>query len=224
MNAKRLGAAVGTVALLLALSGCIRMTTDITLHEDNTVSGEIVMAVQEGSGAMMDMTDDELVASMNEDNPADSMTDATVSKYNEDGFVGTRITFKNEPLDKFSGLDGTITREGDTFVFKGAAPDSEEVSQAPPGAVASMSVTFPGAVSDHNGTLEGNTVTWDLLTLTEAPYATGSAIGGGGSSSAATILIIGGFFLLALIIVGVVLLNRRKTTPDDAPEAPAAEA
>jgi hypothetical protein len=220
-----MGAAVATAALLLALSGCIRMTTDITLHEDNTVSGEIVMAVQEGSGAMMDMTDDELVASMNEDNPAGKMTDATVSKYNEDGYVGTRVTFKNEPLDNFSGVDGTITREGDTFVFKGTAPDSEETSQAPPGAVATMSVTFPGAVSDHNGTLEGNTVTWDLLTLTEAPYATGSAIGGGGGSSAATILILGGAVLLALIIVGVVLLNRRKTPAapeEDAPPAPAA--
>ncbi|WP_284328022.1 LppM family (lipo)protein [Demequina litorisediminis] len=34
----------------LVLSGCIRVDMNITLNEDDTVSGDMVMAVQEGAG------------------------------------------------------------------------------------------------------------------------------------------------------------------------------
>ncbi len=218
MNLKKIGAITMTAALVLSLTGCIRITSDITLHEDNTASGEIVVAIQEGVGASMGMTDDEFVASMNEDNGTDTMVNATVSAYNEDGYVGTRITFKDEPLDSFEGVDGSLVREGDNFVFTGNEIDQSETSAAGSGAIATMSITFPGKVSKHNGVLEGNTVTWDLLTQTEAPYATGSAIGGGGGSSSIVLLliIIGGLLITALVVGGIILLRRRSdASPTD---------
>lgn len=219
MNVKRLGAIALTAALVLGLGGCVRITSDITLHEDDTVSGEMVVAIQEGLGESMGMTDEEFADSLSEDNGTDEMTNATVSAYKEDGYVGTRITFKDEPLDSFKGVDGTLVREGDNFVFKGDEIDQSEAPPADSGAIATMSITFPGKVSSHNGTLKGNTVTWDLLTQSEAPYATGSAIGGGGGSSSSTLIIIGGFLLVAVIVVGVVLL-RRKSGASPTDEAP----
>jgi hypothetical protein len=208
---KKMGAIVATVVLVLGLSGCVRVISDITLHENNTASGEMVVAVQEGIGESMGMTDQEFADQLNADSGTDTMTNAKVAPYKQDGYVGTRITFSDEPIDTFKGADGAITREGDTFVFQGTATDSSETEGLPEGsgAIATMSITFPGAVTEHNGTLKGNTVTWDLLTLTEAPYAKGSAIGGGGSSPLA-VIIIAAIALAALAIVGIVLMKRRK--------------
>lgn len=229
MNVKKIGAIVATVVLVLGLSGCVRIISNVTLHENNTASGETVVAVQEGIGASMGMTDQEFADSLNMDTGTDTMVNAKVTPYNQDGYVGTRVTFTDEPLDSFKGVDGTITRESDTFVFQGTAPDSTQTQglSADSGAIATMSITFPGKVTDHNGTLEGNTVTWDLLTQTEAPHATGSAIGGGGSLGLIVLiiggLIIGGLIIAALLVVGIVLLRRRSDVPptDEAP--PAAE-
>jgi hypothetical protein len=115
-------------------------------------------------------------------------------------------------------------------VFEGTAPDTSQTQGLPEGsgAIATMAITFPGKVTEHNGTLKGTTVTWDLLTLTEAPKATGSAIGGGSSLPVAVIIIACAAFLaLVIVIVGIVLLTRRKggspkddTRPED--QAPGA--
>ncbi len=226
MNVKRIGAIVATVVLVLGLSGCVRIISNVTLHENNTASGEMIVAVQEGIGASMGMTDQDFADQLNVDSGVDAMVNAKVTPYKQDGYVGTRITFSDEPIESFTGVDGTITREGDTFVFQGTAPDSSETQSLPEGsgAIATISITFPGAVTDHNGTLDGTTVTWNLLTQTDAPYATGSAIGGGTNSHIAVIVIavaIAALVLLALVIVGIVLLTRRKggSPADEAPPA-----
>jgi hypothetical protein len=224
MNLKKLGAITMTAALILSLTGCIRITSDVTLHEDNTASGEIVVAIQEGVGESLGMTDAEWVASMNEDNGTNTMVDATVSEYKEDGYVGNRVSFKDEPIDSFKGVDGSLVREGDDFVFTGNEIEQTQTLPEGSGAIATMSITFPGKVSKHNGALEGNTVTWDLLTQTEAPYATGSAIGGGGGSSSIILIaiIVGGIVLAAAIIGGIVLSRRKGSAPPSNEEAPPA--
>jgi hypothetical protein len=223
MNVRKMGAIVATVALVLGLSGCVRVISNVTLHENNTASGEMIVAVQEGIGESMGMTDQDFADQLNADSGTDTMANAKVVPYKQDGYIGSRITFSDEPLESFKGVDGTITREGDTFVFQGTVPDSSDSADLPEGsgAIATMSITFPGKVAEHNGTLKGTTVTWDLLTETEAPYATGSAIGGGGSSSPVAVIIIAAIAIAALVIVGIVLLSRRKgaSPADDAPPA-----
>lgn len=207
MTRKKLGLLAAAGLLVVALTGCVRVTSDLVLHEDNTVSGEIVFAVQEGIGSQMGMSDEEFANSLNEDSDTDAMVNATTTPYNEDGYVGTKITFSDEPIDGFNSVDGTITREGDEFVFEGAAVDQSEMTGAGPDAVISLSLTFPGKVTEHNGTLSGNTVTWDLITQTEAPHARGSAIGGGGSSSAVLLIILA---LVAAAIVAFVVINKNR--------------
>ncbi len=216
MNRTRRGAILAIVALTLTLTGCVRVVSDITLHDDNTVSGELLFAVEKGAGASMELTDEQLIESLTQGNPADQLVNATVTPYDQDGYIGTQISFTDEPIAGFVSLDSSITREGDTFVFVGPTPSGADTALASPDAVATMSVTFPGQVGDHNGTLEGTTVTWNLLTLTEQPHATGSAIAGGaapaipGGSNAALYFIIGGAVLLVLIAAGLIILGQRK--------------
>ena len=127
MNVKKIGAIVATVALVLGLSGCVRIISDVTLHSNNTASGEMIVAVQEGIGASMGMTDQAFADQLNTQNGTDSMVNAKVTPYKQDGYVGTRITFSDEPIDSFKGVDGSIARVGDTFVFTGKAPDTLHV-------------------------------------------------------------------------------------------------
>jgi len=69
----------------------------------------------------------------------------------------------------------------------------------------SISVTFPGAVIEHDGTLDGNTVTWtpafgEITTL----HAVGSAVDGGASPG----LWIGVGLVVVLVVIVLMLAMR----------------
>jgi hypothetical protein len=215
MSTGRIRAIAITAGLVLGLSGCVRISSDVTLHEDNTVSGEILLAIQEGVDDQEGISEELFGGYLGEGGAAESMVNATVSPYSEDGYVGSRIIFTDEPIESFKGLDGSLVRDGDTFVFTGSVPQYAGEASSESDAIAIMSLTFPGKVSKHNGTRVGNTVSWDLLTQTDAPFATGSAIVGGGSddddgnSNSAFFIVIGGVFIAAIVIGGVILLRRR---------------
>lgn len=95
---------------------------------------------------------------------------------------------------------------------------------AAPEIEARVSITFPGSVSEHNGTLEGNTVTWDLAgDQPTVMMAVGSAGGGAGN----LLFIIIGAVVLLLLILGLVLFLRsrgKKNAPEPymVPGAPGA--
>jgi len=65
------------------------------------------------------------------------------------------------------------------------------------GADLRLIVTFPGEVTEHNGTLSGNTVTWDAAEGQFDVSAVGSAVGGGGGGA--------NFIVMALLIVVLLL-------------------
>jgi len=168
----------------LALSGCMRVTSDYVLNENDTISGEMVFAL---SDAALEGSED-TGEGFGREEAAANLQNATVTDYKQDGFTGELVTFVDEPLDSFSALssDITVVREGDEFVVTGQEP-GPEASPSPgqpsaseqlkaSGAEARISVTFPGKVSSHNGTLDGRTVSWDILTMKEAPSARGSAV------------------------------------------------
>src|SRR5690554_4123021 len=177
-----------TAVTAIALTGCMRVEMNIDLQEDDTANGEMIFALSQEMLALAgeEALDDMLGA---EETLEGAVTERYESEDTDDNgdpkFVGTRTTFANQPLDDFdaAGDELSIVRDGDDYVVSGQPEDIEEQTggQSLPGdAEVTMSVTFPGAVSSHNGDLEGNTVTWDLLTHTGAIEARGSATEGGG--------------------------------------------
>ena len=82
-----------------------------------------------------------------------------------------------------------------------------------------MSVTFPGEVSDHNGTLEGTTVTWDLMDAPDELYARGAASEG----LDLPIFLIIGVLVAVIVIAGAITFvvvrarsnNSVTTNPDE---------
>ena len=208
-----------SLLVIVTLAGCFKGKVDLTLNSDNTIDGTMVIAIQSGLGESLGMSDDDILGEMTGD-VSDEFDGAKVEDYDKDGFIGKKYTFENQPLDAFQGdsdgSDISITREGDTFIVDGtwstddAGTDTEGMDPAALGASFTFSVTFPGGVTDSNGTVsdDGNTVTWDLLDPPDTLHAEGKATTGG---SPWAWLVIGlGILIIAAVIVVVVVRSRAK--------------
>ncbi len=218
---------VAVAGLTLLLSGCIKAHQIMTLNEDNTVDGSLIFAVSkelvELSGQDADSVLDEMTQG---DTPLPEGIDFESKPYDDGEFVGQEFTFSGASLEDMSG-DGeiTITREGDTFVVDGSA----DLSQGADGVDLSdpttaqlleafdvkVSITFPGAITDSNGEVDGNTVTWvpEFGGVTSI-HAKGSAIGNGGGGGGILLWVLLG--VAAIVVIGVVMavMKRGKdTTP-----------
>ncbi|WP_084079397.1 LppM family (lipo)protein [Demequina sp. NBRC 110057] len=209
----------------LALTGCIRVEMNVTLNEDDTVSGDMLMAVESGSGELLGVTDDELIDQMFGDVDS-SFPDGEVTDYAEDDYIGKQVSFDEQP---FSALDFdsdelSITREDDEYVVEGALSVGEEagdLSDLPSEASMTLSLTFPGEVTETNGELDdsGRTVTWDLIDGPETIEARGGATADG-SFPLWIVLVVGLALGVGAGIVLVVVTRRRA----GAQEQPATEA
>ncbi len=167
------------VLAVLALAGCVREDGTYVLNEDNTVDGTIVLAMA------IDETNPTPPPSMfDAADIASGFAHATVTNLGQPGWVGDRITFVDEPIATFStAVDDweiSVSRVGTQYVVAGAPIDPADAATKQnvidEGGSMDLSVTFPGPVAEHNGTLSGTTVTWDMLTQDAAPYARGSAV------------------------------------------------
>jgi hypothetical protein len=137
--------------------------------------------------------------------------------YEDADWIGTETVFSDVPIDRFGKGDTgdlSITREGDEFVVDGTMDLSgDQANQANQATDASaqaimasaeleIAITFPGPVSESNGTVDGTTVTWqpkagEVVDIS----ARGSAIAGTNWALIAAIAA-----LVALIVVGVALI------------------
>jgi hypothetical protein len=162
------------------------MAVDFTVHSDDTVDASVVIALSDDLATLAGMTPDELWDYAGEDLTDEMPPGMSTERYSDGGFTGTRMRMARAPIADAEILDDgmRLTRVGDEFVFEGEMDmDTSELEGLPVNIIDQMdirvSITFPGPVTEHNGTLSGNTVTW-----TPAPgdiavmYARGSAIDG----------------------------------------------
>ena len=149
----------------------MRFQAELTVTPQNTLNGDIVVAsiVGDGDSAKDDAKDRaesieaELLPNLS------GAVGVTRSEYDEDGYAGSRFSLNNTPIEAISSdtEHGSLSlkRDGDTFVFDGQinfTPDSDE--EPVDGADESdieVTITFPGAVTDHNGKLDGTRVSWN---------------------------------------------------------------
>lgn len=215
------GLALAVVSALV-LTGCVRVEMNVTLAEDDTASGDFIFAV---SQELLEIAGEESIDDMlgGEETIPGGVTERYESEdENGDGspdFVGTQTTFSGLPLEEFDAAgDGLrIFRDGDDYVVSGAADDLTEQAggeELPETASATMSVTFPGAVSEHNGELDGNTVTWDLLEHGGELQARGSASADSGFPLW-LILVIAALVGIGAGIAGVLIVSSRRKPVDE---------
>ncbi|WP_121251679.1 LppM family (lipo)protein [Nocardioides ferulae] len=226
---------VGLVGVLLfVLSGCFKLDMDMEVHEDDTVGGTMVVAMEKSVMDMFGaMGEGEMDMSEMFDT-GDLPEGASAEDYEEDGFVGQRITFDDVSLDEFAQTTSedesgqlSIERDGDVFRVSGVFDmDMSEEEAEMFGAADMMAdaeirvrLSFPGEVTESNGEVDGNTVTWtpepgESTELTAVAEAEG---GGSGGSGLVVGLVVGGLVLLAAVAVLVVVLLRRRSTPPSPP-------
>lgn len=248
----------GAAALLTAsLAGCLKMEMNLALDGDQ-VDGSIVFAVDKEFLAFLDEFDTpgEDGGSASDDFLDDLTSDlgglegATVEEYEDDTYIGSRYQFEGMPLSELQGStddDLSITYDPGTRTYEvtgafdmremdPASADDEEMG-LPPGMMQQMldsfdiviSITFPGEVSDHNGELDGTTVTWRPVVGEEnqifarassqpAPGGLAGSDSAGGSSTSTTVSILVG---LGVLLVGTAAglgfwLLRRNRRPAEA--------
>ena len=235
MRTRRLlGAAALTTLVAASLAGCVKMDMALELQADDTVDGTMIVAVSSALAELSGQDPDTIAEQLAGDSiDLEQGTITSQEPYDDGEYIGSTMTFEGETLDSFAGTsDGElgIVRDGDDFVVSGTLDLSEAALGAGADAdatVATMmesidiqiSVTFPGEVSEHNGQLSGNTVTWtpnygETLELS----ARGSAVeGGGGSDLPLGLLIgIGAAVLVAVGLIVFLVVRSRKSSAQPA--------
>ena len=217
MRTRRLTrAAALTTLVVVGLSGCMKVDMDMQLQSDDTVDGTMIFAVSRDLAEMAGEDPESLAEQMGADAlPMDEGEGEFTQKPYDDGdFIGTEVTFSDVPLSSFAeeGTEESLrfVREGDEFVVTGNMDMTDSGGMEGLGAGMAnsfdvqISVTFPGAVSEHNGELSGRTVTWKPVVGETNPInARGSAIDGGGDGL--NIALIVGIGAAALLLIGLVL-------------------
>ncbi|MFE5292512.1 LppM family (lipo)protein [Isoptericola sp. NPDC056618] len=211
-------AAVG----LLALAGCMKVDMDMTLSEDDTVSGSIVMAVSNSLAETMGMEPGELWKQAGGELSQNLPEGTSQEPYSDDEYTGTRYTFTEAPISQISGEGGedlTITRDGDDYVVDGTMNLSEGADQLKslPQNVqdafdVSLAITFPGPVSDATGTIDGNTVTWTPKVGENTEIHAVGAASAGSSFPWWIVGLVVGLVVIGLVVWFVVRNNRRPAT------------
>ncbi|MBD5785135.1 hypothetical protein IF650_02980 [Cellulosimicrobium terreum] len=198
---RRIGISALFATLALLLSSCMRVDMNLTLHEDDTADGTIIMAISDEAAETLGMDPQEMWDQMGSEMESDMPEGATQEPYAEDGYTGTKMTYAGQPISEMStggAEELSITREGDEFVVSGTMDMTGEefdpstgdeqademTRQMMEGFEVRISVTFPGEVGETNGEVDGTTVTWSpVMGETNEISARGSAIEGGGAAA-----------------------------------------
>jgi hypothetical protein len=153
-----------TLALVvvgLVASGCVRVHAALAVSSDDRVSGDLVVAALPSAG---NPKGPELAT------PPEMATRITTKAYSADGYVGNDVQFTDLSFDEMSVLATSISsynsnyhlafqRAGDLVTFSG----SVDLSQLPAtGVDVQLKLDFPGAVTQSNGTVDDETVSWTL--------------------------------------------------------------
>lgn len=221
MRRRRITGALVAVTTILLLSGCIRFQADLTVTPENTLNGHIVVATVVGDGAnAKDDANGRAVSIEQKLLPNLSGADGVTRRaYDEDGYAGSRFSLNETPLDALNSdnEDGSLTlkRKGDTFVFTGAinfTPDREDTSpkegEESDESDIQVAISFPGTVTEHNGTLSGNKVTWN--TSYEGSLDMHAVASAESAAPKAWVWVLIGLGSVVLIVVIVVVVLRPK--------------
>lgn len=231
--ANRIVRAVATAAVgLVVLTGCVRLEGELTVNgtaseAPDTVSGTMLVAVSDEWAISQGQDPTNLSDAIAEELAANPNAGVTGEPYAADGYTGTTFTLDEVPIERLSrSTDGalSVTREGDTYVVRGdlsvlnPGSDAEDTAEYWPW-TAHVSITMPEEVTQHNGTLDGRTVTWDLDETSTDP--TMLAVSSVGPVSWVTRVPTALWLLVALAGVGAVVAwwlsrrHQRQETSDD---------
>lgn len=227
---RRIQIAFASAAVLLATSGCMKVNLDLTVKENDTVSGSMILAFSNDAIELAKSMGSD--SSLNTDSLVTEEPGMTVEQYKDSDYAGTKITFDERPFAEFStgtSADSlSFKRDGSIVSITGAinmaGDDPAAIEQIRTNPITSglfdksdisVSITMPGKILESSGTVVGNTVTFkgelgdNIVIDVKADTSASMDFG---------LLAAGGLALAGVVTAGVLLLNRRKSIAK--PEAP----
>jgi len=236
--AGRVRVALLAAATVVLLTGCIKLDMDLQVGQDGMVSGSYIVALDRSvlqlTGQNADQFYEQTASGLDRSNlPPGASLD--VAKYDEGDFVGAKVTFSGLPVDDLNDATPTgsdtstfsLTHDGDLYHFKATLDTSQGGDQSPisvPEQLTSkaeirIKVTFPGEVTETNGSKDGTSVTWEpklgeATDLTATAKDSGGATGGGGSNTWLVVLaIVAGLAVVVVVLVLLLTRGRRRPAP-----------
>lgn len=211
--------------LAFLLGACLKLDMDLEVSADDTVDGSVVFALDK---ELLELSGQSLEDVLGTEIPVPTEAEGVSAEpYEDDEFAGQEFTFDGVPLQQFNQSEDAeqlqIVREGDLFRVTGVLDLSgatgatglsgfgEGLAEAFEGAELRVRISFPGDVSESNGVVAGNTVTWEPRVGERLELrATASAIDtGGGGSGLTPILIVAGAAVVAAFALALLAARRR---------------
>ncbi|MDQ0094922.1 LppM family (lipo)protein [Paeniglutamicibacter psychrophenolicus] len=212
---KKIVSVIGVmVALVLSLTGCMKMDVDLVVSSPEKASLSMVMAFDKkvvGDASVAEVlgqvgtTEEELFKNFPEE--------ATKTPYDQDGFKGYLFTVNDKSLTEMGDLSGelgpkvNIEFRGGQYYFSAqglAGGDTSTLTES------TMTVTFPGEIvsASSGAQIDGNTVSFDMRT------ASGEMTAVAKEKDNTPLYLSLGFGLLALLgaVVAVATMRRREET------------
>lgn len=168
---KKIVSVIGVmVALVLSLTGCVKMDVDLAVSSPEKATLNMVVAVDKSKLGGQSFDQALAQAGMSEEALFQGFPEGiTHAPYDRDGFQGFTITAADKSLTEISDFSGQVGpkvavefRDG-LYYFTGQSLGGNNNATL---TEAKMTVTFPGKVTEASagGTIEGNTVTFDMRT------------------------------------------------------------
>jgi hypothetical protein len=199
------------VAVTLALSGCLKLDVELSLDGDQ-VDGSMIVGVSREALELTGSSVEDFLAAID---AGDDIPDgATVSPYEDDEYVGQEYLLDGVDIAEFDNDVVSITydEEAGTYEVTGdldlteLGPQAAELGEFD----MSVSITFPGEVTEHNGELDGRTVTWTPVfgEANEIFATAGDGRGGGLPTGLLVAIAVAGVAALAGLVAFLARRNR----------------
>ncbi|MFG1738859.1 LppM family (lipo)protein [Micromonospora chalcea] len=220
------------LALVAILSGCMQLNLGLTVNDDDTVSGQLLLTAPKS--VLKQRNPDPAVAFAQLRPNIPSLPPGAESRYEDATSYGIQITYRKTPLAQFTSESVNLVRDDDLYRFSLPLDPKKYggmIGQQDPRQQQAfmtlmafeISVTFPGRVLDTNGTVTGRSVSWkvvanqpkpaELRAVAQAPPppATSPAAVVTGNGSFPWLPVVGAVGVLLLVAaVALVLLMRRR--------------
>ncbi|HYQ68381.1 DUF3153 domain-containing protein [Actinophytocola sp.] len=218
---RRASRVVGLVVLfgvlVCSLSGCLRVHAALAVSPDDKVSGELIVATvrlnEQDNGPTLTI-------------PPELNDQVKSEKYDQDDYVGQRVTFTDlrfvdlaqlvETISELKQYRLSLRRAGDLVTLAG----SIDLTQVPVDrADVQIKIAFPGSVTRTNGDEDNGTVSWSPKPTSVTEFdAVAQYSSDDGNSWVRWALYVGGAALLAAVVATLLALiaHRRSLGADRA--------
>ncbi|WP_431876454.1 LppM family (lipo)protein [Micromonospora marina] len=221
------------LALVAILSGCMQLNLGLTVNDDDTVSGQLLLTAPKS--VLKQRNPDPAVAFAELRPNIPSLPPGAETRYEDATSYGIQITYRKTPLAQFTSESVNLVRDDDLYRFslpldpkkyggKFGQQDPRQQQAFMTLMAFEISVTFPGRVLDTNGTITGRSVSWkvvanqpkpaELRAVAQAPpppATSPAAVVTGDGSFPWLPIVAGAVVLLLAVAVAVVLLIRRRS-------------